>query len=518
MELSKSPVLGLATLAAVAWLLSRVRGGTRPPLPPGPPRKPLIGNLLDVPKGRDWLTYANWAEKYGDIISLTVLGQTVIVLNSLEDARELFVARATNYSERIRMTMIELSGWGDASAIVPPGERFRAMRRFIVQLLGPEAIKNCIPVLEAEIDAHLRRLIAKPKQDLHKLTSRLTGSIILRLVYGYEVTSDNDMFVQQSEEVLKSFHLISTPGWVVDVFPMLRHLPSWLPGMGFKRKASKWKELAESSRMNTFDWTKRQIASGKRLPCFAADLLEDQDRMKDERTFASVLSDLYAAGSDTTATAVLNFFLFMALHPEVQRHAQQEIDRVTRGERLPVYADLNDLPYVLAIVKEVHRWHPVGPMGFPHCAAADDEYKGFLIPKGAILITNVWNIFHNPAKYPNPSAFMPERHLERGAEDQLSAEKGGVNEDPMKIDFGFGLRQCPGRHLAQNTLLLTVAKVLATCSISDAVDENGTPLTPETVEFLPGMVARLAPFTVSIKPRSPRAQAIVEASALSDEP
>lgn len=503
LTLTTSPVLGLAALAATAWLLTRVlfasRTGRRP-LPPGPARKPLIGNLLDVPKGRDWQAYADWAKTYGDIISLSVFGQTIIVLNSLQDVRELFVARAGNYSDRIRMTMIDLAGWKDASPVIPPGDTFRAMRRFMTQLLGPEAVKRCIPVQEAEIDAYIRRLLADPEGDLAKQTARFTGSIILRLVYGYEVTADNDPFVQTSEEVLAIFNMVSSPGWVVDMFPLLRHLPSWLPGMGFKRKAAEWRAVAEASRLDTLNWTKRQIASGNPLQCFAADLLADEERMKNEKTFAMVLADLYMAGADTVHTAVVNFFLLMALHPEIQLRAQKEIDEVTRGERSPTYADREQLPYVQAIVKEVHRWHPIGSMGLPHCAAADDEYKGYLIPKGAIIFANVWSIMHNPDKYPNPSAFLPERHLETASENRKT-QKDVVNEDPLRIDFGFGARQCPGRHLAQSTLFLTAAKVLATCTLSDPVDTHGAPLTLDTIEFLPGVVGRMAPFRVTIKPR-----------------
>ena len=53
------------------------------------------------------------------------------------------------------------------------------------------------------------------------------------------------------------------------------------------------------------------------------------------------------------------------LHPETQRKAQAEIDRVIRNDRLPTLADMSNLPYVEALVKEVFRWNPVGPLGEP---------------------------------------------------------------------------------------------------------------------------------------------------------
>ena len=53
----------------------------------------------------------------------------------------------------------------------------------------------------------------------------------------------------------------------------------------------------------------------------------------------------------------------MTLYPEVQRKAQEEIDRVIGSDRLPTFADRENLPYLEALVSEVHRWTPVTPLG-----------------------------------------------------------------------------------------------------------------------------------------------------------
>ena len=53
----------------------------------------------------------------------------------------------------------------------------------------------------------------------------------------------------------------------------------------------------------------------------------------------------------------------MVMHPEVQRKAQEEIDRVVGNDRLPTFADQSSLPYVDALVKEVFRCYPVAPLG-----------------------------------------------------------------------------------------------------------------------------------------------------------
>lgn len=75
----------------------------------------------------------------------------------------------------------------------------------------------------------------------------------------------------------------------------------------------------------------------------------------------------------------------MSLYPEVQRKAQNELDRVVGSKRLPDFDDHDNLIYIQAIVLETMRWMPVTPLGLPHRVIRDDEYKGYLIPKGTTV-------------------------------------------------------------------------------------------------------------------------------------
>jgi len=86
----------------------------------------------------------------------------------------------------------------------------------------------------------------------------------------------------------------------------------------------------------------------------------------------------------------------MVLYPEVQKVAQMELDKIVGPNRLPDFNDRTSLPYIDAIVKEVLRWQPVGLMGLPHCTSEGDEHNGYFIPKGTIVMANVWSILHDP--------------------------------------------------------------------------------------------------------------------------
>jgi len=103
-------------------------------------------------------------------------------------------------------------------------------------------------------------------------------------------------------------------------------------------------------------------------------------------------ASMYLGGADTTVSSLMTFFLAMAVFPEVQKKAQEELDRVIGGDRLPITSDKSSLPYIEAVVKETHRWHPVGPMSIPHSCTQEDSISGYRIPKGAMILPNNWYV------------------------------------------------------------------------------------------------------------------------------
>ena len=76
----------------------------------------------------------------------------------------------------------------------------------------------------------------------------------------------------------------------------------------------------------------------------------------------------------------------MAMYPDVQKKAQAELDIHVGPNRLPSIEDYSSLIYIRAIVSESMRWQPTVPLGLPHMVIADDEYSGYRIPKGTIVL------------------------------------------------------------------------------------------------------------------------------------
>ena len=491
-----SLILGLV-LFFVLTVIRRSRNAIRPPLPPGPKGRPLVGNMNDLPKpgvleSHHWLKHK---DSYGPISSVTVMGQTLIILNESRLAFELMEKRSAIHSSRPRQVFAgEMVGWRNSLGLSPYSNRFRTYRKNMAHIIGSKSAASQFDALqEAEVGRFLLRVLGQPL-DIIEHIRKEAGSVILKIAYGYNTEPHkNDPLVDMAGDAMNKFAEAGVPGaFLVDLLPWLKNIPDWVPGTEFKQKARDWAAALNDVVEKPYAFVKRQMAQEKHEPSFLSQLL-DQEKDSDPQTqFTNKWSamSLYAAGADTTVSSIAAFFLAMAISPTVQQKAQEEIDRVIGQDRLPVSEDRKNLPYIEATVKEVLRWHSVAPMGLPHTSTEDDVYEGYFIPREAMIMANVWHFTHDPSVYSDPMAFRPDRFLGPNPEP-----------DPHRLVFGFGRRICPGRILADNALYLNVAQSLAVFNVSKGIGVNGRPI-EALLKAEPGVVSHPAPFECSIKPRS----------------
>ena len=155
-------------------------------LPPGPSRLPLLGNLLDMPTSHEWLTFAEWGKKWGmesHVVSLfnlfidlsvlpgpmttvSVFGQTMIIVNSAKTANDMMDKKSAIYSDRPVMQMGgELVGWKDTLVLVPYGDRFRNYRKFFHQVIGSNSsVSLFYPTEELETHRFLKSVLKNPDE------------------------------------------------------------------------------------------------------------------------------------------------------------------------------------------------------------------------------------------------------------------------------------------------------------------------------------------------------------------
>ncbi|KAK7986992.1 cytochrome P450 [Apiospora saccharicola] len=494
-------LLGIVVWAAINLFQVSHRPGPLYPLPPGPKGKPIVGNLGDLPAlgAREWEHWAKHKKLYGPISSVTAFGTTIVVLSTLEGARELLENRSSIYSGRAPMEFGgEMCGWKYMLALRPADRGMRAIRKFLHGAVGTRAaLGNYAELQETEVRRLLLRVLEKP-EGLRDHIRTEAGAIILKVAYGYEIEAHKeDPLVTLADHAMDQFSKAMIPGaWLVDMVPMLRHFPEWLPGMSFKQTAREWKATLIDLVERPSGLVRKQLAEGRNATSVLSQAYEKSPNMSEEEEHIVKWASgaLYSGGADTSVSTMSTFFLVMSLFPDAQRKAQEEIDRVIGTDRLPTLADRERLPYVGAVMSECLRFHPIAPMGLPHQATADDVYEGYRIPKGAIVLSSQWLYSRDESVYPEPETFNPERFL-------------GPNPAPHpEFVFGFGRRVCPGKLLAEQSVWLTVANSLAVFDISGSAANQER---KGGSRFTGGIVSHPAPYEATIRPRTPGHEALI---------
>ncbi|KAI6129364.1 cytochrome P450 [Pisolithus croceorrhizus] len=525
--------------------------------PPGPKPLPFVGNLRDLARKELWLRAETWKRVYGRITYLHVCGLGVVFLNTPEAVFELLDKRGSIYSDRPHLVMAnELCGCEDMVAFTPYGETSRRQRRLLQTALGPASIRNYHPLLELETKPFLRRLLENPAGYMDHIR-RYAGGLTLSVVYGHQVKSNDDEFLRLAEDCIDLLaNRIASSGqiWLVDVFPILKHIPLWFPGASFKRQAVQWKAMMQEFVDRPYNLVLDEMRKGTARPCFVS-MLVDPDTYSGAYSTTTQDHDLrWTANSIYSGRSVCHlaflslFILAMVQNPHVLAQAQAEIDNVTGGRRLPTFDDRERLRYCDAVFAETLRWGVPVPLSLPHRLKEDDVYEGMFIPKGSLIFGNIWGILRDEKLYPEPDVFKPERFLNTAnasstavpdsaaresrpslrtpSTGDLHAESKETNaaerrRDPRTYVFGFGRRRCPGAHLVESSLWLLMVSMFATLDISKArvaaTDESrsntelrGTELAVEPEIVFDNSVFRIPkPFKCSIKPRSDQALKIV---------
>ncbi|MER7847344.1 cytochrome P450 [Kitasatospora sp. NPDC096077] len=163
----------------------------------------------------------------------------------------------------------------------------------------------------------------------------------------------------------------------------------------------------------------------------------------------TVLTVLLAA-HHTTGVAVSWTLHLLAGHPGAAGRVTAELDRVLGDRAAPDHADLHRLPYLEMVLKESLRRYPPGPYGARR-TAAPLTVGPYRLPAGAVVFLPIWAVHLNPAYWPEPERFRPER---------FGPEESAGRHRLAWIPFGMGPRACEGARLATVEALLLLAVLL----------------------------------------------------------
>ncbi|KZP29868.1 cytochrome P450 [Athelia psychrophila] len=515
MPIHVSDCLIVLLWSALVWFYFRKDNPL--PLPPGPPRIPVWGSLYGRrPTYTSALEYGELSKKIGsDIIHVREFGRDTVILSSPTAVRELMGDRSKIYSGRPPYfeNLRRFGGWEWAFSHMPNDEPWRLRRQAFHDALPPSAT----PRLESEMTRNtlemLTKIIDKP-EDTFVQFFEASGDLMMEIAYGIpHLPAPASHF-----EALSSMHHIMvwqtsrTWDYVCMVLKWdIFNLPEWL--VPFKRTARLRAEKVREMIHVPYNESKRQILQGSANSSYVIDSLstDNGSNEKHDSLVRDTAAGLYIGGIHSSSLTLQALVMALYWFPEVQSKAQNEVDRVVGYGNIPTFGDFAGLTYIQAMVLEMMRWRPTTSYGSDHVVEVDDEYRGYHIPAGTAILTNLRAILHDPAVFSDPHVFRPERFL---------TVDGKINPDildPRQLVFGYGRRLCPGRDFAMSSLFIKFACIVATLIVRPAIAMDPGSKTDQhrqIMEFLdPNSIYVPKDARIAIYPRSRDISQTVKASA-----
>ncbi|KAL9107790.1 MAG: hypothetical protein Q9187_008378 [Circinaria calcarea] len=384
------------------------------------------------------------------------------------------------------------------------------IRKLSHDLLNISIAKSYVPYQSLENKQMLYDMLGQPELFLENIR-RFSNSLTTSMVFGWRTTTHDDPKLIQLFDGFGDFAALNETGSaaLVDCFPALRWLPDFI--LPTHAKAKKLHKAEKELYLGHWLNAKNSVKIGTARPSLCVSMARQQEELGFSDDQAAYISGgLLEAGSDTTSNTLYGFIQAMVLFPDVQRKAQEEIDRIVGPDRLPNVDDSQNLQYIRGCIKESLRWMPTAILGIiPHALMKDDEYMGYRLPKGAGVLLNVYSIHMDPKRYPQPRAFDPDRYKD----DFQTLADSATNPDPSKRDqytFGAGRRICQGMHVAERSLFLGISTLLWGFDFSPAEDTDGQLLIPDPEKLTQGLVTMPEPYEAKITPRSSQKVEIIK--------
>ncbi|CAL4959369.1 unnamed protein product [Urochloa decumbens] len=428
-------------------VFSRRRGAAGLNLPPGPCPFPVIGNMHSLLGALPHHAMRRLARRHGAVMLLRLGHVPTVVVSSPEAAREVMKTHDAVVSDRpLYVTANILSYGGQNIAFAPSGSRqWKELRRLCAtELLSPKRVLSFRPIRE-EAAAGLVRAVAAAAAsspaaavNLSEMIKVLMNDILMRCAVG-DTCPMRDEFMAGLDEVLRllaGFNL-------VDLFPGSRLARAL--GAGSLRAAREVHERVNRIVLAIIeDHENKQGSNGDdgRRDDILDVLLRLQrdgglDTVLTTQAVCAVLFDVFAAGSETTATTTIWAMSELVRNPAVMQRAQSEVRQLLQGKTGVAEADVHGrLPYLQMVIKETLRLHPPLPLILPRSCSESVNILGYDIPKGTTVFVNAWAIGRDDKSWPDAEEFRPERF-----------EDGTVDFSGTDFRFlpgGGGRRMCPG--------------------------------------------------------------------------
>nr|AYV88862.1 cytochrome P450 oxidase CYP76A54 [Polygala tenuifolia] len=436
-------------------------------LPPGPSGWPIFGNMFqlgDMPHR----TLYHLKDQYGPVIWLRIgLINTMAILTA-KAATEFFKDHDLDFADRTIRNNMRVHDYSNGSlALAPYGSFWRVMRRLVtVEMISARSInetafirRRCMDDLLAWIDKEARTE-QNAKNAIHvshfvfMMTFNVLGNLMLsRNLFDPDSDEGSEFYTAMNGLMESTGHRN-----IVDVFPWL----AWLDPQGLRRKMErdmgKALEIASGFVKERMKEGYGDQVEGDKRKDFLNVLLEFRGNRNEEileiseKEINIFILEIFMAGGETTSSTIEWALTELLCNPQVMGKAKAELAQVVGSKRNVEESDIENLPYLQAVIKETMRLHPPIPLLVPRRAIQDTQFMGYDIPKDTQVFVNAWAIGRDPDVWEDPISYKPERFL--GSKIDYKGQHCEL------IPFGAGRRMCAGVPLAHRSLNFILGSVL----------------------------------------------------------
>ncbi|KAJ3692741.1 hypothetical protein LUZ60_011836 [Juncus effusus] len=459
----------------------------------GPRGLPFIGSM-HLMQGLAHRKLSKTAESLNakELMAFSIGGTRAIVTSDPSVAKEMLTNPA--FSDR----PIKESAYGllfdRAIGFAPHGTYWQNLRRISAcHLFSPKQIASTNlyrdTIASEMVQEFHTAASSSDKIEARNILKRASLNNIMWSVFGkkYEIKNEREEMNELRSMVEEGYDLLGVLNWS-------DHLPL-LASFDLQGIRSRCDQLVP--RVNRFvNQIIKEHRSGNKSNegaglDFADVLLSQQGHEKlSDSDIAAVLWEMVFRGTDTVAVLIEWVLARLVIHPDVQAKVHKELDQVVGPDRVVTESDSSSLIYLQAVIKEVLRMHPPGPLlSWARLTISDVQLNGQLIPAGTTAMVNMWAITHDPQVWSNPTEFNPGRFLGQNF--------SVLGSDLRLAPFGSGRRGCPGKQLALTTVGFWLASLLHEFEFLQPSDQTGVDLS----EVLRLSCEMAVPLNVQLKPR-----------------
>ncbi|XP_073124492.1 cytochrome P450 83B1-like [Henckelia pumila] len=450
-------VLSFSIIFLFNYLLKPKNGKKSSVLPPGPKGLPLIGNLHEIDTVHPHVYLHQLAKKYGPLMSLRFGFRPTIIISSARVAKIALTKNDLVLAGRPPLIGLQKYSYnGNDIAFSNYNETWREMRKLsVIHLFSLKQVVSFLPIRKDEVSRMIKDMINKSHSseviNLSQAAFFLTNRIICRVGFGKEY---DELGKRKFGLVFKEAQKLSKAFCFGDYFPLLGWMDK-LTGM-ISRLDKNVRDLDDF-----FQELIDDHLDPNRPDSMKGDILDLLIKLKQDQAASvhiewenikGILMNVFIGGTDTSASLIVWAMTALIKKPQAMKKAQVEVRNVVGAKGHVDEDDIQNLPYLKAIIKEALRLFPPIPMSVPKEAMEKFTIDGYEIPAKTMVYVNFHAIALDPEYWENPTEFIPERFL-----NSTIDYKG---QDFGLLPFGSGRRGCPGMNFGIASVELALANLL----------------------------------------------------------